>query len=159
MRARQYLEILANAELAPITGNQIKAIELLMTDDEFAGWIDPEELTSTISGLGTMADTEAKRFAATHCVPTWKGLANVWFQKARKRRTPVKEQPSAAAVPAPIKARAGSALVRPHVAQRAAKVVMRTITPHHLPTAGNVTASVMGDPEPGRSALDQRRSS
>lgn len=159
MRARLYLEILANADCAPISCNQIKAVEHLMTDDEFAGWIEPGELTATIRTMGVLGDTEAKRFAATHGLPTWKGLANVYFQKARKRRTPAKEQPAAGPEPVPVKAKAASALVRPHIAQRAAQVVMRTITPHHLPTAGNVTASVMGDPEPGRSALDQRRSS
>ena len=165
MRARQYLEILANADLAPITGSQIKAVELLMTDDEFAGWIDPEELTSTVKAMGALADTEAKRFAATHCVPTWKGLANVWFQKARKRRTPVREPEIGGSKPAPVPVKAKgvpenlASLVRPQIAQRGAQVVARTVTPHRLPSAGNVTASIMGDPPAGRSALDQRRSS
>lgn len=156
MRAREFLEILAKAELAPITGNQVKAIELVMTDDEFAGWIEPDELTSTIASLGEAAETEAKRFAATHCVPAWKGLANVWFQKARKRRTQVKP-----AAPAPARPKALPSplpgLVRTSTVQRVSSMPGRTVIPHRIASEKNVTASVMGDPPAGRSALDQRK--
>jgi len=86
MRARQYLEILAKAELAPITANHIKAVEHLMTDDEFKGWIEPEDLTDAIKGLGRAAETDAKRYAATHSCSVWQGLASTWFQKTRKKR-------------------------------------------------------------------------
>ena len=86
MRARQYLELLAKADLAPITATHIKATEYLMTADEFGGAVEAEDLTATILTHGAMAEAEAKRFAATHGCPTWKGLASVWFQKSRKRR-------------------------------------------------------------------------
>lgn len=86
MRARQYLEILANAELAPITATHIKATEFLMTDPEFGGVIEGPDLTATILAMGGAAEAEAKRFAATHCCPVWKGLASTWFQRCRKRR-------------------------------------------------------------------------
>ena len=86
MRARQYLEILARAYLAPITATHIKAVEHLLTADEFGGQVEAEDLTATILAHGAMAEAEAKRFAATHGCPVWKGLSSTWFQKARKRR-------------------------------------------------------------------------
>lgn len=86
MRARQYLEILAKADLAPITASHVKAVEHLMTAEEFGGQIEGEDLTATILALGAAAEAEAKRFAATHGCPTWKGLASTWFQRCRKRR-------------------------------------------------------------------------
>ncbi|MGO4833569.1 hypothetical protein AB4144_14990 [Rhizobiaceae sp. 2RAB30] len=86
MRVRQYLEILAKAAHAPISANHIKVVEHLMTDDEFAGWIEPEDLTTAIVTHGAAAEAEARRFSATHGCPAWKGLANIWFQKSRKRR-------------------------------------------------------------------------
>lgn len=86
MRARQYLEVLAKADLAPITATHIKATEFLMNDPEFGGVIEGEDLTATILAMGGAAEAEAKRFAATHCCPVWKGLASTWFQRCRKRR-------------------------------------------------------------------------
>lgn len=86
MRARQYLEILTKGELAPITATHIKAVEHLMTADEFGGVIEGEDLTATIVTMGTAADADAKRFAATHGCPLWKGLTSTWFQRCRKRR-------------------------------------------------------------------------
>lgn len=134
MLARQYLEILAKAQFAPITANQIKAVDLLMTSDEFASSITLEDLGETVKAAGTAADADAKRFSATHGVPVWQGLANVWFQRTKKKRTP-----STPAKPT------------------ASPAVIRTITPHRLTSEPVVTGAVMGDPAPGRSALDQRR--
>jgi hypothetical protein len=86
MRARQYLEILAKADLAPITATHLKAVEFLMTDAEFGGVVEGEDLTATIISMNGGAEAEAKRFAATHGCPVWKGLASTWFQRCRKRR-------------------------------------------------------------------------
>lgn len=84
MRARQVMEVLAKADLAPISGNHIKATEALLFDEEFG--VEGEDLTATILAMGTAAEAEAKMFAATHRCPAWKGLASVWFQRCRKRR-------------------------------------------------------------------------
>jgi len=84
MRARQVLEVLAKADLAPISGNHIKAVEALLLDPEFG--VEGEDVTATIVAMGGAAEAEAKRFAATHCCPVWKGLASTWFQRCRKRR-------------------------------------------------------------------------
>jgi hypothetical protein len=86
MRAREYLEALAKARLAPITATHIKAVEHLMTDPEFAGSVHLDDLTATILSMGGSDVVEAKRFAATHNCTTWMGLASTWFQKTKKRR-------------------------------------------------------------------------
>lgn len=86
MRARQYLEVLAKADLTPITATHLKAVEFLMTDAEFGGTVEGEDLTATILAMNGSAEVEAKRFAATHCCPVWKGLASTWFQRCKKRR-------------------------------------------------------------------------
>lgn len=151
-RVQQILTTVAAGSFRPIAATQLKAVECLLTDREFAPQIDSDDLAALLRSVGSTLDNEAKRFAATHCVPLWKALANVWFQKCKKRRTPASATPQpvtsakvqACSVPRP--------LVRPEIAARAAELAARNAP---LPRQ-NVTASVFGDPEPGRSALDQR---
>ncbi len=145
MRAREYLEILVRAECCPVQANQLKAVECLMSDPEFRGQVDGEDLTSVVKTMGAVAEHEGKRFAATHCVPFWKGLASTWFQKCKKRR------PAAAIAPN------RSPEVSNRLATAAAPQRFRTIVPNAMPMQRNVTAAVAGDPAPGRSALDQKR--
>jgi hypothetical protein len=80
MKARMVLEVLANAGLAPITANHIRAADLLMTDAEYA------DLTREIETSGKVADHEAKVFSVAHNVPVWKALAITWFKKTPKKR-------------------------------------------------------------------------
>jgi hypothetical protein len=81
------LQILANAEPAPITANQIKAVEQLLSSPEYAGQVDPETLARAIADLGIgPAAREAQLFAAEHRVPLWRGLVATWFKETRKRR-------------------------------------------------------------------------
>lgn len=89
MRARERLQVLVAARFAPITAAHIKAVDMLLTDPEFAEQIAIEDLTAALTAHGSVVEHEAKRFAATHGVPVWKGLANVWFQKTKKRRAPI----------------------------------------------------------------------
>jgi hypothetical protein len=86
MKARQILEVLAKADLAPVKDAHIKAAELLLTDPEYCEAFDPEDLTREIEAAGATAENEAKVFAATHKVQFWKALASVWFKKTRKKR-------------------------------------------------------------------------
>jgi hypothetical protein len=86
MKARMVLEVLANAGLAPITANHIRAADLLMTDAEYAGSFEPADLTREIETSGKTADHEAKIFSVAHKVPVWKALAITWFKKTRKKR-------------------------------------------------------------------------
>ncbi|KAB0682029.1 hypothetical protein [Aureimonas leprariae] len=83
--AKQVLTILARARLAPIKADHIKAVDALLTDPQF-GTIDPEALPAHIEAQGTGALSEATVLAYSHTIPLWKGLAAVWFKKARKLR-------------------------------------------------------------------------
>lgn len=84
--ARQVLEVIANAERGPITAPQIKAVELLLSEPDYADHINPEDLTVATVDLLYTAEDEAKLFAVTHKVPLWRALAVAWFRKCRKRR-------------------------------------------------------------------------
>jgi hypothetical protein len=140
------LTTVAAGGFRPISAAQIKAVECLLTDREFAPQIDSDDLAALLKSVGTALDGEAKRFAATHGVPFWKALASTWFQKCKKRRAKPVDPIIASKPAAPVMK---SVPVMP----------ARTIIPHALPTQRNVTSSVCGDPAPGRSALDQRKAS
>ena len=87
--AARVLGILGDAEYGPVSANQIRAVEQLLTDPEF-GELDPDELPRIVRSMGiAVAEKDARAFAATHCLPAWRGLAATWF-KARKgkRRAP-----------------------------------------------------------------------
>jgi hypothetical protein len=83
--AARYLRILVEAGAAPVAAHQIKAVEALLTDEEFET-LDPDHLAGTIRSLGADGEREAKAFSVTHGLPLWKGLASIWFRKCRKRR-------------------------------------------------------------------------
>lgn len=86
MKARMILEVLAKANLAPITADHIKATEYLMTEPEFCDAFDPEDLTREIETSGKAAEHEAKVFSVAQKVPMWRALAVQWFKKTRKKR-------------------------------------------------------------------------
>jgi hypothetical protein len=86
MNARKMLEVLARANLAPITTPQIRAVEHLMTEPEYCDSFEPEDLTAAIVALGPKAEAEAKVFSIAHKIPLWKALAVTWFKSTRKRR-------------------------------------------------------------------------
>lgn len=88
--AAQVLRALAEADLAPIQANHIKAVELLLTDPEF-GEPSAADVTKAIVAVGVDAEKEARLFGATHRVPLWRGLTSVWFKKMLRRRRPVAE--------------------------------------------------------------------
>lgn len=86
MNSRKMLEVLAKANLAPISTPHIRAVEHLMTAPDYADTFDPEDLTAAIVGLGAKADADAKLLAISHKVPHWKALAVTWFKGTKKRR-------------------------------------------------------------------------
>jgi hypothetical protein len=83
--AELVLRILRTAQCAPLTAAEIKAVELLLFDDEFAGEITKEEIVEIILSKGDLLEHDAKLFAATHRLPQWKALARVIFRSARRR--------------------------------------------------------------------------
>lgn len=86
MRARERLQVLAAAGFTPITAAHIKAVDMLLTDPEFADQIVAEDLTAALTTYGDSVEADVKRFASTHRVPIWQATANIWFQKTKKRR-------------------------------------------------------------------------
>lgn len=85
-KARICLQVLADAECSPITAGQLKAVEMLLHDPEYAAEIEPADLTTAIIALGDQAAQDAAVFAAAHRLPLWKALGVTWFKKARHGR-------------------------------------------------------------------------
>jgi hypothetical protein len=86
MRARQILEVLVKANRAPIRVQDIRAVEMLMTESEYADEIDAEMITDAILRTDGTAENEAKVFAAAHKVPLFKALGIQWFRAKRGRK-------------------------------------------------------------------------
>lgn len=86
MRARMVLEVLANAECAPISASGIKAVEMLLHDPEYMGSVEAADVTTAIRAMGSEADQEAKVFAAAHSVPLWRALGVILFRRSRRGR-------------------------------------------------------------------------
>jgi hypothetical protein len=85
MKARVCLQALVEARCAPVSAAHIKAVEMLLHDAEYAGQVEPADLTSTIIAMGERADQEARVFAAAHRVPVWRALGIVLFKEGRRR--------------------------------------------------------------------------
>lgn len=84
--ARLVLEVLANAKAAPVSADGIKAVEALFYEEEYAGTIEAEDITSTLIRMGPEALKQARVFHASHKVPVWRGLAVTLYRNTRKKR-------------------------------------------------------------------------
>jgi len=84
--ASRVLEILSAAGLAPVNAASVRAVELLLYDEEFAGKMDADEIRQALAVHAEGRANEAKLFAATHQVPYWKALGIVVF-KRKSRKT------------------------------------------------------------------------
>ncbi|MGO8154395.1 hypothetical protein AB9F36_31690 [Rhizobium leguminosarum] len=89
MCAREILEVLANAEIGPLTASQIKAVEMLMTESKYSDFVFPDDITVAMVDLLSAAEEEAKVFSASHKITFWRALGITWFQKAKKRKQPL----------------------------------------------------------------------
>jgi hypothetical protein len=86
-RAADMLRVLVEADLTPVSQDFIKAVEVLMTEAEYAGAVTPKSITAAIVAIGQEgARREAGVFAAAHDVPLWRGLVVVLFRRARRGR-------------------------------------------------------------------------
>ena len=83
--ARAVLQVLADANLAPILASHVKAVELLLFGPEYKGAIEGPDITTALMALGETAEQEAGVFAATHNVQKWRALAIVLFKRGKKR--------------------------------------------------------------------------
>lgn len=86
MRARVVLQVLAEAQCAPVRADGIKAIDHLLNDAEYKGQVEASDLTTALLNLGPEADREARIFAAAHSVQIWRGLTVILFKEARRGR-------------------------------------------------------------------------
>jgi hypothetical protein len=86
LRARQVLEVLGNAKLAPVPQMLIKAVEELLCNKEYSELIDPGDLTTAIRASIGEAESEAKIFAATHNINVWKAMVTVLFKRCKRGR-------------------------------------------------------------------------
>jgi hypothetical protein len=83
--ARRVVQICAQAQLAPISRDALRAVEYILFDRDYAGSVEDADLTTAIrAGLET-AEREASRFAAEHDMPLWRALAIVWFRACKKK--------------------------------------------------------------------------
>lgn len=84
-KARVVLQILAEAGCAPVSSLLIKAIEMLMHGQEYAGTVKPQDLTSAIMALGEdVIEREAAVFRAAHRVPQWRAAGVIIYRRARR---------------------------------------------------------------------------
>lgn len=86
LRARQVLDVLGAAKLAPLPAAAIKAVEALMMDKEYAPHCDPGDITTALRSSLSEAETEARVFSAAHGVPLWKALTVSLFKRCRRGR-------------------------------------------------------------------------
>lgn len=89
--ARRILEICVKAKLAPISADALKAVELILFDEAYAGTVDDEDLAVTLRGFGTLTRRsvglygEARRLTDDQGLPKWRALAIVLYRNTRKK--------------------------------------------------------------------------
>lgn len=86
MGARKVLEVSALAGSSPISMAEIRAIETLTYEDEYAGKVDPADITSALIGLGPRAEEMAKAYAANHSVRLWQAMAVIIWRRCDSER-------------------------------------------------------------------------
>ena len=84
--AREVLQVCAESKIAPITSNAIKAVEELLFGVSYAGQVAAADIATTMRELDIRLEKDAKRFAAEHDLPIWKGMVVTIFRKTTKVR-------------------------------------------------------------------------
>lgn len=82
--AREVLQVCVEGQMAPVSANALKAVELLLFDDEYRSWTNAQELAVIIREQGPELEKQAALFAAEHGVPLWRGLVAILFRIAKK---------------------------------------------------------------------------
>jgi hypothetical protein len=86
MKARQALEILVRAKMAPLTATMIKALGEVMFSAETAQEIDTERLELFIRAKGSMLlEKDATGIAMLKDVPVWRAMVSVLFKGGKAR--------------------------------------------------------------------------
>lgn len=81
--ARKVLQVCARAKLAPISAAAIKAVDALMSEEQYAGQITPDDIVLVLREQGSKIEDEAAVFAKTHGMSVWRGLAGTIFRRSR----------------------------------------------------------------------------
>lgn len=163
--AQEFIAVLAKAGVAPVKAAEIRAVEMLMTEPDYAGLVSGL-LTSTIREVGPACEREARVFALSHKLPFWKALGIIWFRKTPKRKegraakcddklaaaataeTPAPPPVTSAGRPGSEQRSDGTApIARSAVVQSGGRIQVWD---------GRPRGEVFGDPPPGRSALDEK---
>jgi hypothetical protein len=84
--AREVVQVCVDGMMAPVTANALKAVEMLLFDRDYAGQLDPRDLSTTIREMGPDLEKKAGLFAAEHDVPLWRALVVTLFKNTRKVR-------------------------------------------------------------------------
>lgn len=82
--ARQVLEVLVQADMRPITAEQIKAVDALLNAQEFKGTVKPATLIRVLRDEWTRIEADAAKFQREQRVQKWRGLVAALFQGARR---------------------------------------------------------------------------
>ena len=103
MRAREVLEILARAELAPITADHVRIAEALLLDPEYAGGLDVDRITVAIRDVTPKQLAEAKEVAFAKRLSGWRALTAVLYRaNTGPRRRSAKAPEAAPPSPMPV---------------------------------------------------------
>lgn len=86
LKARVVIEALVKGQVAPISADLIRAVDLILHDEQYAGDLAPEDVASTLLRLGASAEMKAAELAMAKKLPRWRAMAIVVFQNTRKRR-------------------------------------------------------------------------
>ena len=170
-KTTEILRALVAAGLMPVTAQHIRAAEALCCEPEYAAEFGPEQLTAALVAVGFAALVEVRALAAAKGLPMWRAWTALLFKHRRARPVGVERTVRPVETPAPRAALASaetdSAAVRtPEKGSYQASTPSAAAAPKTANPLGSkarvidrrpVGAVNLGDPPPGRSALDERR--
>ena len=81
---RRVLQLLREAECTPVNAAAIKAVDMLLHDEEFCGQIDPDDIKLALRSGVSAASQAIKLFSTTHQIPTWKAYGITLFKMKRR---------------------------------------------------------------------------
>ncbi len=83
-RAVEILSTLAGADLAPIAGDHVRLVEMLLCDEAYAGGFTPDQLTAALRSLTARTHAEARELAIAQRLAPWRALAAVLYRNHTK---------------------------------------------------------------------------
>ncbi len=143
--ARDVFAALVRSGIAPISGADVQTAEALLCEADFNEGFDVERVAAVLRDADPKQRQDAEALSVAKGMPMWKAMAAVLCRAKKSRPRPAPAAPEPAAEPAPA-APAFRSVLGP-APSAAARIIDRR---HRGPVP-------FGEPEPGRSALDERR--